>query len=338
MTRELGSMLTPEYAAPEQLLGGQVTTATDVYALGLVLFVLLVGQHPYAREGMTQPAIARATLEQDAPPPSSLVDGGALGRVLRGDLDNIVAKALKKNPAERYASADAFAQDLERFLAHQPVSARPDSLAYRAGKFVRRHRGGVAAGAADGLVLVAATIVTTAQMLEASDSAMPPCSSRSARRINRSSRIRSWPRPAGTGGRSRCATSWTRASKCSSATTGRTRSSPSARCSTSRAATWISAISQREHAALVKAERLARRVGDPDLIATVQCNTVETELALGEPQRASERMRDGLANLAKVPRSRSGAAGGVRARTRAPALVTGRSRPGHRGGDRAFAT
>ena len=90
--------LTPEYSAPEQVTGGPVTTATDVYALGVLLYVLLGGRHPAG-------------------------DGG--------DLDTIVAKAVKKNPAERYGSATALADDLRRFLLHEPVSARPDTLAYR---------------------------------------------------------------------------------------------------------------------------------------------------------------------------------------------------------------
>jgi eukaryotic-like serine/threonine-protein kinase len=159
--------LTPEYAAPEQLMGEPVTTATDVYALGLVLFVLLAGRTPLGAEGKTASEILRATLESDAPAPSRVAVDVRRGRLLRGDLDNIIAKALRRDPAERYATVESFAQDLRRYLSHEPVSARPTSFAYRAGKFMRRHRGGIVSAAAVALALVCAVIVTTTQMLEA---------------------------------------------------------------------------------------------------------------------------------------------------------------------------
>ena len=111
--------------------------------------------------------LARATLEQQPPRPSEVADDPRRARALRGDLDNIVAKALKKDPAERYATAAALAQDLEKFLASKPVSARPDSLAYRAERFIRRHRAGVATGAIMLLLLIGATVAITMQMLEA---------------------------------------------------------------------------------------------------------------------------------------------------------------------------
>lgn len=155
LTREVDPGLTPEYAAPEQLLQQPVTTATDVYALGLVLFLLLAGKHPLDPEGKSGPELARATLDRDAPRPSELAANPALGHALRGDLDNIVAKALKKDPDERYHTAEALAQDLRCFLSSQPVSARPDSVAYRAGKFIRRHRAPVALAALAMLALVA---------------------------------------------------------------------------------------------------------------------------------------------------------------------------------------
>jgi serine/threonine-protein kinase len=167
LTRHAAPGLTPEYAAPEQLRGEPVTTATDVYALGLVLFVLLAGRTPLATEGKTAAEILRATLESDAPAPSRVAVDVRRGRLLRGDLDNIIAKALRRDPAERYAAVESFAQDLRRYLAHEPVSARPTSFAYRAGKFVRRHRGGIVSAALVGVALVAAVIVTTTQMLEA---------------------------------------------------------------------------------------------------------------------------------------------------------------------------
>ena len=155
LTREVDPGLTPEYAAPEQLLKQPVTTATDVYALGRVLFMLLAGRHPLQPAGRSFAELARATLDNDAPRPSELAADAALGHALKGDLDNIILKALKKNPEERYHTAEALAQDLRSFLACKPVSARPDSVAYRAGKFVRRHRAPVALAAFAVLALVA---------------------------------------------------------------------------------------------------------------------------------------------------------------------------------------
>jgi eukaryotic-like serine/threonine-protein kinase len=163
ITRAGDSPLTPEYAAPEQVTGGAITTATDLYALGVLLYVLLTGRHP-AGEGLRSPAeLVKAIVDTEAPRPSTVTATSApakkevtdnaakrgstpekLCRLLRGDLDTIVSKALKKNPEERYSSVTAMADDLRRYLKHEPISARPDTLAYRAGKFVRRNRASVA--------------------------------------------------------------------------------------------------------------------------------------------------------------------------------------------------
>ena len=171
-----GRALTPEYAAPEQVTGGTVTTATDVYALGVLLYLLLSGRHPTG-EGRrtaaehfrgivdTEPMRLSAALSERAP-----VGSGSLERLRRtyaGDLDNIVAKALRKRPEERYPSVAALADDLRRFLTHEPVSARPDSFAYRSGKFLRRHRGSVALATLVAMALIGAVVVTSSQMLVA---------------------------------------------------------------------------------------------------------------------------------------------------------------------------
>ncbi len=161
LTGEFGSALTPAYAAPEQVEGGSITTATDVYALGAVLHVLLGGHGPFDTSS-TPLGLARAVVEA---PPRRLSDLGdansarqiasargmspdRLQRALRGDLEVIVARALKKSPAERYASAEALADDVRRHLDHLPIAARRDSTIYRALKFLRRHWIGVSATAA----------------------------------------------------------------------------------------------------------------------------------------------------------------------------------------------
>jgi serine/threonine protein kinase/Tol biopolymer transport system component len=179
LTLEGGRALTPEYAAPEQLKGEPVTAATDVYASGVLLYVLLTGQHPVGPGPHAPVGLVRAILETEPSRPSEIVvqtltneevsvanarrratTPDRLGRLLRGDLDTIVAKALKKNPQERYPSIKAFADDLQRYLRHEPISARPDAIAYRAGKFIRRHRGSVAATLLVTLALIGATIFT----------------------------------------------------------------------------------------------------------------------------------------------------------------------------------
>jgi serine/threonine protein kinase len=168
LTKSGGTALTPQFAAPEQLLGKTVTTATDVYSLGLVLYVLLTGRHPILTESDSSAKLIHAVLTEDAPQASSVINMPTpWRRSLQGDLDNILGKALKKVPAERYASVGAFADDLKRYLTHEPIKACADTATYRLTKFVRRHRGGVLSGLLTVLVLCAATVTTFLQKLEA---------------------------------------------------------------------------------------------------------------------------------------------------------------------------
>ncbi len=179
LTHEAGAPLTPEYAAPEQIMGSPITTATDVYALGVLFYLLLTGLHP-AGEGPHSPAnLLKAILELEAKPPSDVVTPytertftsasnrsttpDRLGRRLRGELDTIVTKALKKNPQERYASVSGLAEDLQRYLNDEPIHARPDTFVYRAAKFVRRHRMAVSLAMAVVLAIVAGLIGTLVQ-------------------------------------------------------------------------------------------------------------------------------------------------------------------------------
>ncbi len=162
LTREGAAVLTPEYAAPEQLSGGLITIATDVYALGVLLYVLLTGRHPIREPHASPAALMKSILEEDPPRPSEGAHGWS--RAIRGDLDTIVAKAMKKTPAERYGSVTAMADDLRRMLRHEPISARPDAVGYRAARFLRRHAASVAAVTAGALLLAALIVVHTTRL------------------------------------------------------------------------------------------------------------------------------------------------------------------------------
>jgi eukaryotic-like serine/threonine-protein kinase len=178
--------LTPEYAAPEQLTGGSITTSTDVYALAVILYQLLIGSRPTGSADSTYAAMLQAVANEEPPRLSErarrLTDGDPeasrilaerrmsrdrLGRTCQGDLDTILGKALKKNPAERYQTVTAFAEDIAHYQRHEPVVARPDRWRYRAGKFIRRHRAGVAASAVMILMLASAVAITSREMIEA---------------------------------------------------------------------------------------------------------------------------------------------------------------------------
>jgi eukaryotic-like serine/threonine-protein kinase len=146
---------TPDYAAPEQIAGQPVTTATDVYSLGVLLYELTTLVRPYRLAHGTRAALEQAIASTDPVRPSVAAGQVSWRRDLRGDIDTIVLKALKKLPEERYATVSAFADDIDRFLADRPVLARPDSVHYRVKKFVRRNRA-LVAGAAVLFVAMAA--------------------------------------------------------------------------------------------------------------------------------------------------------------------------------------
>ncbi len=135
-----GVPMTPEYAAPEQLHGDPVSTATDVYSLGVVLFELLTGILPFRQGSTDLMTLLERAKEPVAPKPSDVMAASdpRLSRRLEGDLDAIVAKALDRQPEKRYPTAEALARDLRRFLRHAPVEASGDALAYRASRFLRR--------------------------------------------------------------------------------------------------------------------------------------------------------------------------------------------------------
>jgi serine/threonine protein kinase len=183
-------MLTPDYASPEQVSGQPITTASDVYSLGVLLYELLTGHRPYRVKSLAPQELARVVCEQEPIRPSTAVSrveeihhtDGSTGRLtpdmvsatregqpeklrrrLAGDLDNILLMALRKEPPLRYSSVEQFSEDIRRHLAGLPVSARPRTPGYRAAKFIRRHKAGVAATALIALSLVAGMIATVWQ-------------------------------------------------------------------------------------------------------------------------------------------------------------------------------
>jgi serine/threonine-protein kinase len=165
LTREGAGPLTPEYAAPEQVTGGAVTTATDVYALGVLLYLLLTGKHPVGPGPHSPATLVKAIIQIDPAPPSQAAGIPAgVRRTLAGDLDTIVMSALKKDPQERYASVTALADDLRRYLTHEPIRARPETFPYRARKFLRRNRTPVVVAA---IVFMAIGLAAAAALIQA---------------------------------------------------------------------------------------------------------------------------------------------------------------------------
>lgn len=196
-TATRAKVFTPEYASPEQILGKTVTTATDVYSLGVILYELLAEHRPYETKGRSFDEIVKSVCETEPVRPSAWISD--LGfrtsdskvtvsgdqktahdesktnpqsaiinpKILKGDLDNIILKALRKEPAERYGSVQQFSDDVLRFLQGLPVLARPQTLNYRFGKYVKRHRAGVVAAALVLFSLIGGISVATWQAVVA---------------------------------------------------------------------------------------------------------------------------------------------------------------------------
>jgi len=165
LTRASETLMTPEYASPEQLRGEQITTAADVYALGVVLYKLLAGKHPFEIETKSPLKIAQLICEREPEPPSRVVafSGNRKNppeayRKLKGDLDHIVLMAMHKEPSRRYSSAASLSRDLQAYLTGYSVQARSDTWGYRSGKFVRRHKVAVPMAALAVLALIGFSI------------------------------------------------------------------------------------------------------------------------------------------------------------------------------------
>jgi serine/threonine-protein kinase len=197
VTRTAARLLTPAYASPEQLQGGPVTTESDVYQLGVLLYVLLAGRFPYSLGDGAPPVVARAIAFEEPARPSSaavsekseatppgqpprtaeeiararLTAPARLRRDLAGDLDTIVLTALRKEPERRYGSVAKLIDDIERYLAGRTISARPDTLVYRTGKFARRHAAAVVTAVAALALIVALTVMYTRELARERDRA-----------------------------------------------------------------------------------------------------------------------------------------------------------------------
>jgi serine/threonine-protein kinase len=152
LTRQIGGAMSPDYASPEQIRGERITVASDIYSLGILLYELLTGARPYRLQRLTGAALEEAILKADVPRASAAPTlEAAYARQLRGDIDAIIAKATNRDPADRYGSAQALAEDVARHLAGEAVLAQPQSRSYRTWKFVQRNR--LAVGATAGVLL-----------------------------------------------------------------------------------------------------------------------------------------------------------------------------------------
>lgn len=162
-TRADMRLLTPDYSAPEQIRGDPITTACDVHALGILLFELLAGAHPFRRDS-TREALIHDVLEVDPPAPSSRIAHRTPDRArVEGDLDTIVLKALRKEPEARYDSVQSFADDIDRHVTSRPVHARPATMWYRTKRFARRNALPVSAAAALFVIVTASSAMTMHQ-------------------------------------------------------------------------------------------------------------------------------------------------------------------------------
>jgi eukaryotic-like serine/threonine-protein kinase len=305
LTREAGRALSPDYASPEQIHGAAITVASDVYSLGVVLFELLTGARPYALSRHSTAALEAAIMRTEVPLPSATVsDNRRLSRELRGDLDNILAKALKKSPDERYATVTEFSDDLQRWLRDEPVSARPDSVIYRLVKFVQRNRFLVLVGTLVFVALASAAVVTSINMIEAR-------TQRDEARLQ-ANRAQAQERFANlvmeqTGPGGRPLTREEMIDRSVELLEQQYGNDPRFVANTlvSISGRYMDlGNTSKELASLQKAEAIARQLRDSLLLINVQCSAVDTEVSGGRLDRARERLveaRSLLGALMTVP-------------------------------------
>jgi eukaryotic-like serine/threonine-protein kinase len=298
LTRIEESALTPDYAAPEQILGEPVSTATDVYQVGVLMFALLAGKLPLGPSDSTRAERIRSALDRE-PMRLSDVCAPQLRKALRGDLDAIVSKALRKLPAERYATAAAFAEDLSRHLSNEPIAAGTNLLGYRIGKFVRRHRTAVIASSVAIIALICTTGFALLQMREAQ--IQRDHSREQAKRAELQaefvtlmmSTVGNKPTTA-----EQLLDAGLRLLKEHYTSDPRFRASAllnlSARYSDL-------GITSKQYALLQEVADIGRKMNDSSLVARSECGLAEAEIDLGHLQRAVERSSAGSAALARTP-------------------------------------
>lgn len=297
-TRLEDSLLTPEYAAPEQILGETPSTATDVYQLGMLLHTVLTGQHPLQSLGSRAERIS-AVLNGQVPRASEICDR-ASQKTIRGDLDAILAKALRKEPSERYMTAAALHEDLVRFLNCEPVSARKGAVLYRTRKFVAKHRiAAVTVGVAIGgfWIALAFSVVQALESARQRDKAIVEAN-RAQAQAHLTSLVMS---AIGEPGHP--------ASPQDVLDTGVKLLERHYAKDPDFAVRELIHISRRymqwgdhgrEYDVLRRAESIARKSSNPLQLARVHCNTVQTEIALGHLARATSRLAEGRRAMAQA--------------------------------------
>jgi serine/threonine-protein kinase len=297
LTRLEGAPLTPEYAAPEQFQGAAPSTATDIYQLGMLLFVLLTGEHPF-RLAHTPAEHMQAALAGVASRASQLVRDSRRYRLLRGDLDSILAKALRREPADRYATAAALRDDLKRFLDSEPVLARRGAATYTLRKFLLRHR---AATAIAGIAIIGLCAAATFSILEAQETARQRDEARAAaRRADAQATFLSlmMSQIGESGQPIQLHQVLARGMEILEA---RYRDDPAFMVDEQiRIADRYGELGENERVrdVLAKAEAIARRESNPLLLARVQCAAVQSELGFGNLQSAIQRLDEGMRALA----------------------------------------
>jgi serine/threonine-protein kinase len=317
LTQFAGRAFTPEYAAPEQVQGAEATMASDVYSLGVLLYVLVTGHHPTSTAQQRADERLRAVLEVQ---PLSMSDAARdmsadlaaarastslrIAREVRGDLENIAAKALRKEPSARYATVAALADDLRRYLNNEPVSARRDSMAYRLGKFVRRHRFAVAAACTSLLALLAGVVGVAWQAVEAGrqrDEALFQAEIATAK----GNLVNLILDAIGQAGRPLSQ----REILDRSVQLVDKQFAHNPRIAVGlllpiAGEYFTLGDAEKDFAVMRRASEIAATSGDAQLIADIACNTVNTELRRGHAQQAKEQLKAGLQALQRVARPR----------------------------------
>jgi serine/threonine-protein kinase len=296
-TRIEEAALTPDFAAPEQLLGGTASTATDVYQAGVLMFVLLAGRLPSVGGGSTRAQRIREALDREPPRLSAVAAPGARA-ALRGDLDAIVSKALRRLPQERYATAAALADDLRRYLANEPVAARDNLLGYRLRKFLLRNSKAVFAASLAAAALIVVTVFAVLQMREAQmqRDRMTAQAKRAEMQAEFVTLMMST-----VGAKPTSAEQLVDAG--AQLLEKRYATDPQFRIAAmlNLAARYSDlGLTKKQYSLLERADAIAHRLDDPSLMARSQCALSGADLDLGRKGAAADSLRAGQAALARV--------------------------------------